>query len=166
MSIITSLSDLSRIREGADAVATQLKRSGPIMMMLGPFMFAMDTAAYQRFHRNTEFRWANQARIGRRPALQYIGPGSESIELDGVIFPDFAGGASQVLAMRELAGLGKPMILVDGVGLVYDEWAIQRVEESKAVFHGNGSARRIEFRIELQRYGKDQPTGLAALLGS
>jgi len=154
--VITSLTDLSRIRQGVEAVATQLSHSGPVMMMLGPFMFAMDTAAYQRFHRSSEYRWPSQPRIGRRPALQYIGPGAESIDLEGIIYPDFAGGLAQVQAMRELAGLGKPMILVDGLGVIYSEWVITRIEETKTIFHGNGGAKKLKFRLALQRYGRDE----------
>lgn len=155
--IITSLSDLSRIREGADAVVDQLKNSGPVMMMLGPFMFAMGTAAFERFNRATEYRWPSQPRIGRRPSLQFVGPGGETIELEGVIYPEFAGGVIQVQAMRELAGLGKPMILVDGRGVIYDEWAILRIEETKTVFNSDSSPKKVEFRLSLSRFGKDTP---------
>jgi phage protein U len=165
MTVITSLSDLSRIREGVDAVSTQLKRSGPVMMMLGPFQFAMDTAAFQRFNRATEYRWPSQARIGRRPALQYVGPGAETIDLEGIIYPEFAGGTSQVSAMRELAGLGKPMILVDGFGIIYDEWAILRIEETRTLFKADSTPKKVIFRLALSRYGKDQPSRLDSLLG-
>lgn len=157
--IINSLSDLSRIRQGADAIATQLKRSGPVMMMLGPFMFAMDTAAYERWQRSAEYRWAKQEHPGRRPTLQFTGPGDESVELEGTIFPEFRGGANQVSAMRELAGLGKPMLLVDGLGIFHDLWVITRVEETLTILRGDGNAKQIQFRLSLQRYSKDQPNG-------
>lgn len=155
--IITSLSDLSSIRAGADAVVDQLKNTGPILMMLGPFMFAMGTAAYQRLNRATEYRWPSQPRIGRLPSLQYVGPGAETVDLEGVIYPEFAGGTSQVQAMRELAGLGKPMILVDGLGAIYDEWVILRIEETQTVFKNDSSPKKVEFRLSLARYGKDKP---------
>jgi len=164
MSIITSLTDLSRLREGIDAVSTQLKHSGPVMMMLGPFMFATDTAAFESFTHAAEYRWASQARVGRRPSLQHTGIGPETIDLKGTIYPEYAGGISQVQAMRELAGLGKPMILVDGRGIVYDEWAILRVEEVRTILNSDSTPRKIIFNMNLSRYGKDQPEGLASLV--
>lgn len=155
--IITSLTNLSRLRQGADAVATQLSHTGPVMMMLGPFMFAMDTAAYQNLQRSSEYRWTAKDRLGRLPAMQFTGPGKESIELDGVIFPEFAGGLNQVQAMREIAGYGKAMHLVDGLGVFHGLWVVTNVSETLTVFHDDGSARRIQFRLSLQRYGKDAP---------
>ena len=52
-------------------------------MRLGQFTFSVDTAAYQELSRTSEYRWASQDRIGQMPALQAVGPGSESINLDG-----------------------------------------------------------------------------------
>jgi len=158
--IITNLEDFSRVRQGFDAVKNQLSHSGSIMMMLGPFMFAVDTAPYQQLRRQTEYRWANQERFGRQPALQYTGPGAERITLDGLIFPEFAGGLHQVQAMRELAGIGKAMPLVDGLGVIYGQWAIVRLEETLRVLFDNGQPRKIGFNIELERYGEDQRKGL------
>ena len=87
-----------------------------VMMALGGYRFAIGTAAFQTLRRATEYRWAQMNRIGRRPAMQYVGPGVESIDLDGVIYPHFRGGLRQVEAMRAEARLGLPLMLVSGTG--------------------------------------------------
>lgn len=153
--IITSLTNFSRLRAGIEAVHAQAQRSSRIMWMLGPFMFSRDTAAPAKLQRVTEFSWPSQARMGRDPALQYTGPGADTIDLDGVIYPHYKGGLSQMQAMRELAGLGEPQLLVDGRGMVYGKWSILRVEETGSVFFDNGTPRKIEFKLSLQRYGED-----------
>ena len=50
------------------------------LMKLGEYTFSIDSAAYQSLSRTTEFRWRSQARVGRLPAQQFIGPGRETVE--------------------------------------------------------------------------------------
>lgn len=129
---------------------------GSVMMMLGTeYMFALSTAAYQSLRRSAEYRWPAQERIGRRPARQYVGPGGETIELSGSIYPQFAGGLAQVRRMRTAAGQGLPLLLVDGRGQSWGRWCIERVEETHTVLDGNGDPRRIDFALTLGRYGED-----------
>jgi len=61
----------------------------------------------------------------------------------------------QVELMRAVAGTGQPMILVDGLGWVWERWVIRSVEERKSVFLADGAPRKIEFNVELQAYGRD-----------
>ena len=162
--IVTSLSNFSRLRAGISAVAAQVGRSSRIMWMLGPFMFSRDTAAPSTSRRTAEYSWPGQGRFGRDPALQFTGNGADTIKLDGTIYPHYRGGLNQIAAMRELAGLGEPQLLIDGRGMVYGKWVIQRVEETGTVFLDNGTPRKISFRISLQRYGEDR-TGNKKKLG-
>ncbi len=157
--VVKSLTDFSRLRSGIEALAAQAKGASRIMWMLGPFIFSRDTAAPHTLHRATEFKWPAQPRTGRDEALQYTGPGADTIDLDGVIYPQYRGGLGQVQAMRELAGLGEPQLLVDGRGMVYGKWVILRVEETGSVHLANGTPRKIEFKVSLQRYGEDATEG-------
>lgn len=125
------------------------------MMALGPYRFSVAAAAYQTLRRSMEYRWATMNRVGRRPALQYVGPGVESIGLDGEIYPQYAGGLHQVARMRAIAGQGVPLFLVSGRGDALGRWAIQSVEETGSVFLADGAARKIEFRVDLKHYGED-----------
>lgn len=127
-----------------------------ILMALGPYRFAVSTAAYQQLVRRSQYRWAQQDRIGRRPALQYLGPGMDEIEVRGVIYPFFRGGLGQVNLMRNEAGRGTPHLLVTGYGDVLDTWAITEIEETEQHHTAHGIPRRIDFRLTLQRYGEDE----------
>ncbi len=123
-----------------------------IMLGLGEYRFCLDTAAYDELRRRTEYRWPCQDRINRAPALQFMGPGGETIELGGTIYPHFRGGLGQVDAMRAQAALGAPLLLVDGTGKVMGHWAIESIEETRRVFFADGTPRRIEFRLSIRRY--------------
>lgn len=128
---------------------------GAMLLMLGDFEFSLGTAAYQEFRRTAEYRWAAQDRVGRGPALQWVGAGHESVDLQGVLYPDYWGGPEQLDALREAAGLGKPQMLVDGLGYVFGHWCVERIEDRSSQFYSDGSARKIEFTLTLRRYWDD-----------
>ena len=125
------------------------------MMALGEFRFSLHTAAYQTLKRSAEYRWPSQARVGREPALQFTGPGSETVQLNGEIYSHFRGGLDQVGKMRKLAGDGKPLSLTDGVGNYWGKWVITRIEEEKSNFTGPGLPKKISFSLDLAFYGED-----------
>ncbi len=125
------------------------------MLALGDFMFSLETAPYQTSDDSAPFRWPAQARIGREPALQFVGPGTRTLSLQGVIYPTFKGGLGQMDTLREMANQGEPLILVSGQGHVMGKWVITQVEESRSTFMAAGLPRKITFTLSLQQYGED-----------
>lgn len=121
-------------------------------MQLGRYQFRISTAAYDEFNRSTEYKWAAQERVGQHDALQYTGPGADTITLSGVIFTQYAGGDGQLSRMRDTAAEGSPMILVDGRGFVHGRWVIERVEEGQMVFMKAGVPRKQTFNLSLRYY--------------
>lgn len=126
-----------------------------MMMALGLFRFGVSQGSYQTFTRSARFRWEKLDRVGRAPALQFLGPDADEVVLEGVVYPHFKGGLRQVELMRLSARLGQPMMLTDGLGWIWDRWSITAVEEKKSVFLADGAPRRIDFSIRLQAYGSD-----------
>jgi hypothetical protein len=127
-----------------------------VMLALGEFRFEIETAAYQKLSLNQSWRWPEQARINRDPALQFVGRGTDEISLDGVIYPGFKGGLEQVEAMRDLADKGKPQPLVDGLGRVWGPWVITDISDTRSVLADNGQPRKIDFSLKLKAYGEDE----------
>ncbi|MCW7552605.1 phage tail protein [Endozoicomonas gorgoniicola] len=134
-----------------------------IMLALGGYRFGINTAAHKTLQRSSRYRWQSQARTGRKPAFQYLGPDSDSITLDGEILPHFKGGLGQVNRMREQAGKGEPLILTDSDGNVWGKWCIASIEETWSDLMADGKPRRISFRLTLQEYGDDDQTTGGAL---
>ena len=56
--------------------------AGRTMLRLGDFNFAVDTAAYQKYVAKYAARWPAQERLGREPALQFVGMDSPEVTLD------------------------------------------------------------------------------------
>jgi phage protein U len=126
-----------------------------VMMALGAFRFGVNRASYQTFARAAQWRWEKVDRVGRTPALQFMGRDADEITLEGVIYPHFKGGLRQVELMRLVADQGAPLILVDGLGWIWDRWAITAIDETKSIFLPDGAPRKIEFTVTLQAYGED-----------
>lgn len=131
-----------------------------VMMRLGLYKFGIDTAAYQELNRVAAYRWARQERIGTNDALQFTGLGPETVDLRGVVFPEFRGGLDQVAKMRLQASIGLPLPLIDGRGKVWGLWAVEQISERQSIFAAKGVPKRIEFDLRLARYDG----GLRALL--
>lgn len=130
------------------------------MLQLGPFQFSVDTAAYQQLRRETQYRWQGQQRVGAHDALQFTGYGSDSIEVNGIIYPDYKGGSGQLARMRAVATLGTPMPLVSSGGIVFGLYVIQAITEGQSIFARRGAPRRQTFSMTMRRYDG----GLSSLL--
>lgn len=120
-----------------------------------PYYFNLDTAAFDELRRSTEFRWASQERLSRRPAQQAVGMGEEKITLKGAIFPGFKGGIKQLETLRSLGAQLKPLTLTTGYGDVLGTWCLKNVEEEQSALLQGGIPRKQAFTLEFVRYGDD-----------
>ncbi|HBO0765377.1 TPA: phage tail protein [Pseudomonas aeruginosa] len=132
------------------------------LMAFGMFVFSLETAAYQDFQRQTEWRHGSTSRIGTNPARQFLGRGDESITLQGVLLPALAGSVLSLDTLRSMADTGKAYPLIEGTGRIYGVWVIEGLSETRTIFFGDGAARRIEFTLSLKRIDD----GRVDLLGS
>lgn len=129
--------------------------SNAVMLALGGYRFSVSTSAYQTLQRSSRYRWQEQSRVGTKPAMQFLGPESDSITLEGEILPHFRGGLDQVNKMRAEAGQGKPLILTDSFGQVWGKWCIVDINETWDDLTETGLPRFIQFRLTLREYGED-----------
>jgi len=120
-----------------------------------PYHFNLDTAAFDELRRSTEFRWASQERLSRRPAQQAVGMGDEKITLKGVIFPGFKGGLKQLDTLRALGAQLQPLTLITGYGDVLGAWCLKSLEEEQGALMQGGIPRKQGFTLEFVRYGDD-----------
>ncbi|MHC8285363.1 phage tail protein [Pseudomonas sp. XS1P51] len=120
-----------------------------------PYYFNLDTAAFDSLRRSTEFRWASQERLSRRPAQQGVGMGDEKITLKGAIFPGFRGGLKQLDTLRSIGAQLKPLTLTTGYGDVLGTWCLKNVDEDQSSLLQGGIPRKQEFTLEFVRYGDD-----------
>lgn len=122
-----------------------------MMMGYGQFVFSLPTLAYQDLQRQTAWRHPSNARVGARPARQFVGPGDDTITLSGVLAPEFAGDLVSLGKLREMADAGMAWPLVTGTGEVLGAFVIESLAETRSLLMDNGAARRIEFQLQLAR---------------
>lgn len=126
---------------------------------LGPYRFATSSLSIHKLDRKWAYRWEAQQRIGRRPAMQFLGPGEESVQLDGVIYPHYMGGFGQLMQMREAASRGDFFALASGagnaIGVYHGRWCIRNISDAQSYFHKSGAPLKVEFQIDLVAYGGD-----------
>lgn len=127
----------------------------PLQTNAQPFYFNLDTAAFDELRRQTEFRWASQERLSRRPAQQAVGMGEEKLSLKGAIFPTFKGGLKQLDTLRSIGSQLLPLNLTTGYGVVLGTWCLRSLEEEQGALLAGGIPRKQTFSLEFTRYGDD-----------
>lgn len=127
----------------------------PLKPNTQPYYFNLDTAAFDELRRQTEFRWAAQERLSRRPAQQAIGMGEEKMTLKGSIFPGFKGGLKQLDTLRSIGAQLLPLTLTTGYGEVLGTWCLKNLDEEQSALLQGGIPRKQVFTLEFVRYGDD-----------
>ncbi|AZZ97996.1 phage tail protein [Pseudoalteromonas sp. R3] len=122
-----------------------------MMMTLGYFVFARKTLAPQQTQHTMVWRHPTNNRVGTRPATQFLGAGDETKVLSGVLMPEFTGGEPSLNEVASMAETGKGYPLIDGNGNMHGFFVIEKITAGHSELLGDGSARKIEFSIELKR---------------
>ncbi|MDZ5456987.1 phage tail protein [Azohydromonas lata] len=121
------------------------------MLAFGQFVFGLPTLAYQTLSRQTAWRHASNSRVGARPARQFLGAGDDAITLSGLLVPEFAGDRLSLDQLRAMGDAGGAWPLVGGDGRVFGQFVLEHVHETGTLQIADGTPRRIEFELQLQR---------------
>ncbi|WP_459177587.1 phage tail protein [Ewingella americana] len=132
-----------------------------MMLVLGLFVFQLQTIPYQSLQRDVDYRWPTNNRIGLRPLPQFLGVNEEKITLSGVLLPEITGGKLSLMALNLMADQGMAWPLLEGSGTIYGLFVINSVSETHTEFFPDGAPRKIEFTLMLTRVDES----LGAMLG-
>lgn len=124
---------------------------GVRLMSLGMFVFGIPTLAFDELVRKASYRHVTSARVGVRDATQFTGPGEETITIAGTVYTEIADGEASLSDLHSMACTGDPWPLLDGTGRIYGAFVITAVDERRRRLHADGSARAIDFGIDLLR---------------
>lgn len=133
-----------------------------MLMSLDQFTFSMSTLPFQQLQRQAGWRHPSVSRVGTRNAHQFTGAGDDTITISGWIAPELAGDRASIDRLREMADAGESYVLVDGTGAVYGAYAITGISETGTLHHSNGTPRRVEFTLSLERTDDDIPVPVQA----
>lgn len=127
---------------------------------LGTFAFSMDDLAFQTLSRRTSWRWAEGKRVGRRDALQFVGPEADDITIAGMLAPGVTGRVGALADLRRLGDDGLAHALVDGSGAVHGAFVITSLGEDQSLHFFDGIPRKADFTLELKRVDDDDARAL------
>lgn len=124
-----------------------------MLAAIGMFVFSTETALFDAFDRERDWRHERTGRFGARAASQFVGPGEDAVRLSGRLVPEVAGSYSAMETLAEMAETGEAHPLMNGRGEVLGIFTIDRIGERKSNLVDDGSSRWNDFTIELTRVG-------------
>lgn len=136
------------------------------MAILGPFVFSLNTAAYQTMQHEYAQRHPSNSRVGARPSRQHVGPDDELITLPGILLPELTGGRNSLSVLRYMSETGKGWPLLDGTGNFYGMYVIESISQTHSHFFTDGAPRRTEYTLKLARVDDDDVDQIASVLQS
>lgn len=121
------------------------------LLTIGMFVFGLPRATFDELERDAQWRWGTNERFGARPASQFLGPGTETLSLTGVLVPELAGSYSDLDALRDMANTGEVHSVVLGTGTVLGTFRIDAIREGWRHMVSGGLPRVKEFSVDLTR---------------
>lgn len=132
-----------------------------MLMILGDFAFSLRSASPAEINRTTEWRQPSTSRVNNDPLSQFTGRGNDQITVSGTLYPQITGGPASLDRLRDMGDSGSAWWLVSGNGMVLGTWTITRLTEGRKKLFEDGTARQIDFTLEIKR----QPNAAADRLG-
>ena len=126
-----------------------------MMMIYGMFVFMLRTLPYQQLQQSQAWRHVKNERVNTSAGWQYIGPGDNTITLNGVLYPEITGGNLSLAALTSMGYAGMPWPLISGVGQIYGMYVMTQLDEGNSEFDQYGNPKKIEFTITLSRVDSD-----------
>lgn len=130
--------------------------AGPIVAALGPFAFEAHGFGLTEIGRSLKTPWASIKVPGGMDALQWLGGDSDSIKIDGVLFPIAFGGLASLAGIRASAESGVPLHLIQrmggAVGNILSRFVIEGVDDNQTFIAANGVPMKNTYSLSLRRY--------------
>jgi phage protein U len=139
-----------------------------MLLSIGPVIFDQVVNATD-YERTTAQDFARKDVISARKGFEDVGPGDDTLTINGAVFPDHLGGRSAPALLRAMADQRTPQLILWGDGSVAGWWLVTETREKGTYLAADGHARMVEMTVTCQRC--DQPSAadifaaLISLLG-
>jgi len=121
------------------------------VMSLGTFVFSLPTLLFDELQQREQRRWARNARVGARDAVQALGPGEETISLSGLAVAELQDADGSLDALRGMMEADGIWPLMDGNGRLYGYYVIDSIDNRSKTFLPGGEKLAFEFGLNLLR---------------
>jgi phage protein U len=89
--------------------------------------------------------------VGTAAPLEYVGPGTSEITLNGRLFPEALGGRSGLAVLAAMQASGQPQYLIRGDGRPYGWHAILGVDVRSEFLDARGVGKKLDVTIRLRK---------------
>ncbi|CAH1657314.1 Oxidoreductase [Hyphomicrobiales bacterium] len=139
--------------------------AGPVTLALGPYAFTALGFGYQGVKRKLATPWATQQVVDRLEALQWLGPKSDEVTVEGVLFPHEFGGMENLDGLRGAALSGQTLMFVSLAGRIYGPHVIEGIDEDRTVHDALGAPKMLSYSLQLRRVaGSSAASAVSSLL--
>lgn len=135
-----------------------------MLYMLGPLAITVAPFNIDSVGTSGSTEYAAKPVIGAEPPLEYVGEGSNEIELSGQIFPQALGGLGELELLQQMRASGKPQYLMRGDGRPLGWFAITASSANSTYLDGKGVGKQIAVSISLRRAQKPSAQSFFSLV--
>ena len=121
------------------------------LLTYGMFVFGMNRLNYQELERRTSWKHGKGARYMARDAGQYLGPGDQTITINGMLVPEIAGTYGDIERLLEMGDTGDVYPLILGTGLILGEFRMLGLDDRWRHIIAGGLPRIVDFAVDLER---------------
>lgn len=130
--------------------------TGPIVAALGPFAFTAHGFSLKTIGRSLKTPWQPMRVPGGLDRLQWLGGDSDTVTIEGVLFPAEFGGLASLAGIRAAAEAGVPMHLIQlagaNLGQIISLFVVEGIEDGQSHIGPNGVPMRNSYSLALRRY--------------
>jgi hypothetical protein len=132
-----------------------------VLYILGPFVFEVAPFNVNAITKSSTTDYAWKPIFGGPKPAEYVGEGSETIQMQGRLFPEALGGLHEMKQLQGMRSNGLPHPLMRGDGERLGWFVIEKIEEQSTHLDQSGVPRMIEFQIDLRRSWAPSPSDYA-----
>ncbi|OOF48634.1 phage tail protein [Rodentibacter trehalosifermentans] len=119
---------------------------------LGVFVFTRQTVPFQSLDRQSSWRHPTNSVVGQMPKTQFTGKDSETVTISGRLIPEITGGTLSLAMLELMAESGAAFPLIEGANfMLIGFFVIESIQETRTELFGDGTARAIDFTLNLKR---------------
>lgn len=119
---------------------------------LGVFVFTRQTVPFQSLDRQSSWRHPTNSVVGQMPKTQFTGKDSETVTISGRLIPEITGGTLSLAMLELMAESGAAFPLIEGANfMLMGFFVIESIQETRTELFGDGTARAIDFTLNLKR---------------
>lgn len=124
-----------------------------VLMSLGDFQFEIARNAFQTLQRTRSYRLI-ETEVHAGSNVQHTGRGSDTITLDGVLYPVYLGeeGMKYISDFKKVSDKAEPLILLSVGGENFGRFLVEKIEESWESLTDTGVPEKVILKISLKEF--------------